>query len=59
VAQNGAQFGATISATSVITLKTRGRQLAFRIRPALDILLLRYALGIIASTALSTGVQLS
>jgi hypothetical protein len=59
VAQSGAQFGATIRATSVTTLKTRSGQLTFRIRPALDILLLRYALGIIASTALSTGVQLS
>jgi hypothetical protein len=43
-------------ATSVTALKTRSGQLAFRIRPALGILLLRYALGIAASIAPSHAI---
>jgi hypothetical protein len=56
LAQSGAQLGATMRATSVTALKTRSGQLAFRIRPALGILLLRYALGIAASIAPSHAV---
>src|SRR4029077_2086907 len=51
LAQSGAQLGATTRARSVTALKTRSGQLAFRIRLALGILLLRYAHIITASTA--------
>jgi hypothetical protein len=57
LAQSGAQLGATRRATNVSKLTTRSGQLAFRIRLALRIPLLRYAHSIAASTAPSRGVE--
>lgn len=50
LAQSGAQLGATMRATSVTILKSRSGHVAFRIRLAFVILLLRYALVSVAST---------